>query len=107
MLAGVVEERHNTNGAAGAAVPLLVLNGHVCALSPEAANEEKNGRGRESVFKLRDPYAWESDGEATGLLMPRWMWSVVDGEMVRAYRIENHEKCGYRTIAIKDTSMMC
>ncbi len=80
-MAGVGEEIDNGSTLAGAAVPLILLNGHVCALSPEKPRNERNGVG--TGFQLRKPYAWESDENATGFLMPRWMWSVVDGEVVR------------------------
>jgi len=91
MLAGDVEEGDNDNRLVGAAAPLVLLNGHVCALSPETP---RNGRqGVASGFKLRDPYVWESDEQATGFLMPRWMWSVVGGEVVRP-----NESGGSRTV---------
>ncbi|CAM9841895.1 unnamed protein product, partial [Pylaiella littoralis] len=66
--------------------PLLLLNGHVCALSPPPQQETKDRADQKSKanggdgYMLREPYAWESDEEATGFLLPRWMWEVVDGE---------------------------
>ncbi|CAM9553991.1 unnamed protein product [Scytosiphon promiscuus] len=68
------------------APPLLMLNGHACALSlpPDIPGSEqlgeKRGEYRELWLTLLEPYAWESDQEAPGFMFPRWMWDVVDGD---------------------------
>lgn len=81
LVARAMEEQNNASGgpggpAAASEAPLVLLNGHVCALSSETLQKTGNG------FHLREPYQWESDGEAAGFLLPRWMWSVVGGETV-------------------------
>lgn len=86
-MAGAAEAQSNASGgpeevAAAEETPLLLLNGHVCALSTETPKTAPNGNQLRSVFQLREPYQWESDEEAVGFLLPRWMWGVVGGEMV-------------------------
>lgn len=97
LVAGAVETRYtsetNEDGdeAATAASPLLLLNGHVCALSLVPQQEIKARAGQKSNenggsgYVLREPYGWKSDEDATGFLLPRWMWRAVDGETVGYY----------------------
>ncbi|CAM9180643.1 unnamed protein product, partial [Laminaria digitata] len=64
---------------AGKAAPLLLLGGHVCALSLEKKERRLNSAGG---LTLREPYAWESDLDVAGFALPRWMWDAVGGETV-------------------------
>lgn len=87
LVAGAVQEDNVASDLRGGAsavseAPLMLLNGHVCALLPKTLEGEHNGNDR-GAFQLREPYQWESDDEATGFLLPRWMWSAVGGEAVR------------------------
>lgn len=93
------EESENGNEAATAtASPLLLLNGHVCALSPLPRQETKDRIGQRSLgnggsgYVLREPYVWESDEEATGFLLPRWIWDAVDGETVSCYEEQIYDR---------------
>ncbi|CAM9172550.1 unnamed protein product, partial [Ectocarpus sp. 8 AP-2014] len=65
----------------GAVEPLILLNGHVCSMlslgKPSVGSLESEGAG----FLLQEPYAWESDEEAEGFVLPPWMWDAVGGEM--------------------------
>lgn len=112
LLAGAVEmretgEKNNTGNEAEAVVasPLLLLNGHVCALSPLPQQETKDRADQKSKanggsgYVLREPYAWESDEDATGFLLPRWMWEVVDGETVSYYEHTNLREGKWRIAA--------
>lgn len=89
LAAGGMEEQGSASGVLGGAAaaseaPLILLNGHVCALAPETLSKELHGN-EQTGFELREPYEWESDGEATGFLLPRWMWGVVGGEAVSVF----------------------
>lgn len=100
-MAGALQEQNNASGVPGATgAPLLLLNGHVCALSPEPPRKERRGN-EQGGFQLREPYEWESDEEAAGLLLPRWMWSVVGGETVSKIRGGNvREGDMWRIVAV-------
>lgn len=58
---------------------MLLLGGHVCALSLEKKERRLNSAGG---LTLREPYAWESDLDVAGFALPRWMWDAVGGETV-------------------------
>lgn len=62
--------------------PLILLNGHVCTIL-SLGKPSVGGLGSEGAdFLLQEPYAWESDEEAEGFVLPPWMWDAVGGEMV-------------------------
>lgn len=86
LLADAWEEQNDAIGvpggmAAASEAPLILINGHVCALSPETPRKKHHGNER-GGFQLLEPYDWESAEEATGFLLPRWMWRVVGGDTV-------------------------
>lgn len=86
LVASAAEGRNTAGSVPGwtavpTGAPLILLNGHVCALSSETPITEHRGKERHG-FQLREPYQWESDEEAAGFLLPQWMWSVVGGETV-------------------------
>lgn len=67
----------------GAVEPLILLNGHVCtmlSLGKPSVGSVEGGKG--AGFLLQEPYAWESDEEAEGFVLPPWMWDTVGGEIV-------------------------
>ncbi|CAM9172228.1 unnamed protein product [Ectocarpus sp. 4 AP-2014] len=65
----------------GAVEPLILLNGHVCTIL-SLGEPSVGGLGSEGAdFLLQEPYAWESDEEAEGFVLPPWMWDAVGGEM--------------------------
>lgn len=51
----------------------------MCALSMETKGKKIESAGG---FTLREPYAWESDPDVAGFVLPRWMWDAVGGETV-------------------------
>lgn len=61
------------------ATPLVLLGGHVCALSSRTKAQQLGSGGG---LTLKKPYAWQSDSEVSAYLLPRWLWHAVEGETV-------------------------
>lgn len=81
-----------------AAAPLVLLSGHVCALSSSTTKAQQLGDG--GGLTLKQPYAWQSDSEASAYLLPRWLWHAVEGETVSTTAVISTDFGGKRSAPI-------
>lgn len=77
-LAVATIESLNDGSDGGGIAPLLLLDGHVCALA--SGTKAVNNKTGELV--LETPYKWGSDRGASAYLLPPWMWRAVAGDAV-------------------------